>query len=209
MTGRPKAFAVVGLALLGSQAGHLLTYWMRFGAAAQQVQSTGAHSYFPLLVKTSLGVTAGLALAALFLVGLARVVSGRQVRPAAQISFAGLLAGLFTFQLAAFAVQEVGESMVAGSTAGSAADLLLWGTAGQLPIAILAALALRWLGTRVEVAVGAIREVVGATVSLPPAPALVQVPVNVASDRALLLSRVAGMSLVRRGPPSSSRISTH
>lgn len=208
MTGRRKTFAVVGLALLGSQAGHLLAYWMRFGAAAQHVQSTGAHAYFPLLVKTGLGVIAGAALGALLLVGLARVVSGRQVKPVAQPSFAGLLAALFTFQLAVFAVQEVGESMVAGSTAGSAADLLLWGTAGQLPIAILAALALRWLGTRVESAVGAISEVVGATEFLLPAPAPVLVPVGVAADRAQLMSRVAGMSLARRGPPPSSRIST-
>ena len=58
MSGRKKALAIVGLGALGSQAGHLLAYQLRFGAAAQQVQSSGAHSYFPLLAKTALGVAA-------------------------------------------------------------------------------------------------------------------------------------------------------
>jgi hypothetical protein len=203
VTIRPKAIAVFGLGLLGSQAGHLVVYQLRYGVAAQQVQSTGVHSYFPLLIKTSLGAIAAASLAGLLIVGFARIVSGRQVRPVAQPSFAGLLAALFTFQLVVFAVQEVSESLVVGSRVMSAPDLLLWGTLGQLPIAIAGTLALRWLGTRIESAVGAIRDVVGATVLLLPAAPPVAVPVTVAPDRALLMSRVAGMSLARRGPPAS------
>ncbi len=117
---------------------------------------------------------------------------------------AGLLAGLFTIQLAAFAVQEVTESLIAGSSAGSVAQLLLWGTLGQLPVAAAGALALRWMLARVEGAVGAIRNVAVATIRLSPPPALAVIPVFAAPDRALLMSRVAGSSLARRGPPPSS-----
>lgn len=204
MTGRRKALAVVGLALLGSQAGHLLAYQLRFGAAAVQVQSTGAHSYFPLMVKTSLGAIAAALLAGLLLAALARVLGGRQVRSVSQPSYVGLLAGLFTIQLAVFVGQEVVEAMVARSAGGSVADLLLWGALGQLPVAAIAALALQWLGARVESAVGAIRDAVVA-LRAAPVPAPIAIAVYSTSDRALLMSRVAGSSLARRGPPSPLR----
>jgi hypothetical protein len=208
MTGRWKALAIVGLGLVGSQAGHLLAYQLRFGAAAQQVQSTGAHSYFPLMVKTSLGAIAAALLAGLLIVGVARVLGGRQIRFANQPSFVGLLATLFTIQLALFAGQEVIEAVIARSPVGSAADLLLWGALGQLPVAAMTALALRWVGIRVESAVGAIRDTVVA-LRLAPLSAPIAIPVYSTPDRALLLSRVAGSSFARRGPPSSSsRISS-
>ncbi len=215
MKGRRTLFAVLGLGLVGSQAGHLLAYQIRFGAAAQQVQSTGAHSYFPGLAKMSLGVAAAAALAGLLLIAFARILAGHRVRASSQPSYVGLLAALFTLQLAVFtlqlavfAVQEIVESMIAGSMIGTAPQLLLWGTLGQLPVAAVAALALRWLSTRVEAAVGAIRDVVAATVWMPLA-APVAIPVCAAPDRALLMSRVAGSSLATRGPPSSSRISSN
>ena len=208
MKGRRTLFAVLGLGLVGSQAGHLLAYQIRFGAAAQQVQSTGAHSYFPGLAKMSLGVAAAAALAGLLLIAFARILAGHRVRASSQPSYVGLLAALFTLQLAVFAVQEIVESMIAGSMIGTAPQLLLWGTLGQLPVAAVAALALRWLSTRVEAAVGAIRDVVAATVWMPLA-APVAIPVCAKPDRALLMSRVAGSSLATRGPPSSSRISSN
>jgi len=85
---------------------------------------------------------------------------------------------------------------------------MLWGTLGQLPIAAIAALALRWLSARVESAVGLTRDVIGATVPLRPAP-LVAIPVYEASDQALLTSRIAWSNLARRGPPTSLRISSY
>ena len=118
--------------------------------------------------------------------------------------FVGLLAGLFTIQLAVFAGQEVAEGLVARSPVGSAADLLLWGALGQLPVAAIAALAVRWLGARVESAVGPIMDSVAA-LRAAPLPSLAAVPVYPAPDRALLMSRVAGSSLARRGPPSFLR----
>ncbi len=200
---------MAGLGLLGSQAGHLLAYQVRFGTAAQGIQSTGAHAYFPLVAKMALGAGAAVFIGALLLAGVARILSGRTVSSGSEPSFISLLAVLFSLQLAVFAAQEVSESMIAGSTVGSAPDLLLWGALGQLPIAVVAALALRWLTTRVEAAVGAIRELVRAALPMPmPAAPLVAVRLYAAPDRALLMSRVAGMSLARRGPPSSLRISS-
>jgi len=207
MSGRRKALAIVGLGVLGSQAGHLLAYQLRFGAAAQHVQSAGAHSYFPLLAKTALGTVAVALLGALLVVGLARILGGRRIETASRPSYIGLLARLFTIQLALFGIQEVVEAMVAGVTAGSAADLLLWGTLGQLPIAAIAALAGGWLSARVESAVGAIREAIGAAAVVTPLPAPVANLANAAPDRALLMSCVAGSSLAKRGPPSSIRVS--
>ncbi len=199
-------FAVLGLGLLASQAGHLLAYQVRFGAAAQQIQSSGSHAYFPVVAKTTLGAAAAALIGALVLVGLARILSGRRIRSTSEPSYVSLLAVLFSIQLAAFAAQEVAEALIAGSSMGSVADLMLWGTLGQLPIAAIGALAFRWLSARVEAAVGVIRDVVGATVSSPPA-GPVAIPLYAASDQAWLTSRFVWSTLAKRGPPPSLRIS--
>jgi hypothetical protein len=196
--------AVFGLAAVGSQAGHLLAYQLRFGAAAQHVQSTGAHGYFPLMAKTSLGAVGAALVACLLLIGLARVLTGRPAsRAIARPSYVGLLAVLFTVQLACFVGQEVSEALLAGAPVDSAAHLVLWGTLGQLPVAALAAVALGWLARRYESAVGDIRAVLNARpLSVPLA--AVAISVWVTPARAFLLSQVAGASLAKRGPPSSS-----
>ena len=201
-------FAVLGLGLLGSQAGHLLAYQVKFGAAAQQIQASGAHAYFPLVAKTALGAAAAALIGALVVMGLARILSGRRVRSTTEPSYISLFAFLFSIQLAAFVAQETAEAIIASSSVGSAPGLMLWGTLGQLPIAAIAALALHWLSARVESAVGLIRDVIGATVPLRPAP-LVAIPVYEASDQALLTSRIAWSNLARRGPPTSLRISSY
>jgi hypothetical protein len=207
MTGRRTAFAVLVLGLLGSQAGHLLAYQIRFGAAAQQIQSSGAHGYFPLVAKTALGAAVAALIGALLLVGLARILSGRRIKSASEPSYVSLLAVLFTVQLAAFVAQEVAEAIIAGNRVASAPDLMLWGTLGQLPIAAVAALAFQWLSARIEVAVGLIRDIVRATIALLAAPTIA-IPVYAASDQALLMSRAARSHLAKRAPPSSSRLSS-
>jgi hypothetical protein len=200
-------FAVLGLGLLGSQAGHLLAFQVRFGAAAQQIQSSGAHAYFPLVAKTALGAAAAALIGALLVVGLARILSGRHIKSVSEPSYVSLLAVLFSIQLAAFVAQEVAEAIIAGNMVASAPDLMLWGTLGQLPIAAIAAIAFRWLSARVEAAVGVIRDVTGATAPLR-LTAPVPIPVYAPSDQALLMSRVARSHLAKRGPPSSSRLSS-
>ena len=208
MSRRGLALAVLATAVAGSQAGHLLAFQLLFGSAAQHLQSSGAHAYFPTLAKTAAGVLAIAFVAALFVVGLARVVNGRSgKRTALGPKYIELLAALFTIQLVLFIAQEVGESIAAGTPVGSAPYLLLWGTLGQLPVAAVAAAALGWLWTRFESAVDDLREVI-AVVKPRVVPVAVTLALWPAPDRALLLSHVAGGSLRKRGPPPSLRLSS-
>jgi hypothetical protein len=203
-----RAWIVLAVGVLAAQAGHLLAYQVRFGAAAQQVQSSGIHSYFPNAVRSSLGITAALALTALFLIGLARILSGLSIRPGSAPHYARLVATLFTAQLLFFAAQEMSEAWVGGTTVASVADLLLWGTLGQLPVALIAAAGLRWLLARFESAVHEIRIALAAAPSPVAFVALVALVRNPA-DRNLLLVPAAGASLAKRGPPSSLRFSSN
>lgn len=203
MKHRRLALAVVALGLVGSQAGHLLAFQLRFGSAALHLQSSGAHAYFPTLAKTTLGAVAAALVAAIFVIGLARMLAGRpRMKRGSAPKYIELLAALFTIQLVSFIAQEAGEAMLAGAAVDSAPHLLLWGTLAQLPVAVVAASALGWLWTRFGSAVGDLRAVLAVAPSS-------QAPVAVAfalwhvPDGALLLSRFAGGSLGKRGPPSS------
>lgn len=200
---------MLGFGVLAAQAGHLLAYEVRFGAAAQQVQSSGVHFYFPSLVRASLGIAAALALGALFLIGLARILSGRSIiRTDSTPHYARLVATLFTVQLLLFAAQEVSEAWVGGTPVASVADLLLWGTLGQLPVAVIAAAGLRWMLARFESAIQEIRIALAAVPSSV-APVAVAALAWSQSNRNLLLRPVAGASLSKRGPPPSLRISSN
>ena len=197
MKGR-TILSLLGVAAAGSQAGHLLAYALRFGAAAQQVQSAGAHTYFPSLTKATLGLVAIVAVAALLVVGLARVVGQRPERDSAP-PYVRLLAVLFTVQLAAFAIQETAESVVSGASI-SVPLILVWGTVGQLPVAAAGALALHWLWARLRPAVAQLAllfepafRLVANTISLVAFPAVTEmVPPAAPAPR----------SFNRRGPPS-------
>lgn len=199
---------VFGFGLLGSQAGHLLAYQVRLGAAAQQLQSSGAHTYFPGLVRASLGVAAALVLAGMFVIGLARILSGRSIQSDSTPSFLRLVAVLYTIQLACFAGQEVGEALVAGTPVSSVSNLLLWGTLGQLPVAVLAAAGLRWILVRFESAIAEIRFALAAVPKHTSSIALVVVAWG-QIERNRVLRPVAGASLAKRGPPSSVRVSSN
>src|SRR2546421_155814 len=50
--------SVLGVGIVGSQAGHVLAYGLRFGDTAQAIQSSGVHAYFPALAKTAVGAAA-------------------------------------------------------------------------------------------------------------------------------------------------------
>jgi hypothetical protein len=203
MIGRRWAVAVAAVGILGSQAGHLLTFQLIFGSAAQHLQSSGSHGYFPLLAKTALGAIAAAFLAGIFVIGLGRVLSGRpRVAGASQKPFLELVAILFTIQLACFIAQEIGEAMIAGTSAASAPYLLLWGTLGQLPMAAVAAIGLRWLGTRFESAVENLRAVLTGSRE-PRMPALIAIRTRPAANGSALLTQLAGGPLDKRGPPTS------
>jgi hypothetical protein len=203
MIGRRQAVAVAAVGILGSQAGHLLTFELLFGTGAQHLQSSGSHAYFPLLAKTAIGAIAAAFLAGMFVIGLARAVSGgSRIKTGSQKSFVELVAILFTVQLACFIAQEIAEAMVAGIGAASAPHLLLWGTLGQLPVAGVAAMGLRWLWTRFEAAIDDLRALLPA-VRTPRIPALVVVQAWPAPDGTFLRPQLVGGSLGKRGPPTS------
>ena len=195
-----RTWLIVLLGAVAAQAGHLLTYQVLFGAAAQQVQSSGAHAYFPVLVKTALGTAAAIVLGVLFLAGLSRILRGR-IQQGDSPSFLRLLAALFTIQLAVFAFQESIEAALSGGPAYSVDSLLLWGTLGQLPLAALAAFALRFFLVEVVPALAEVgsfieprQQPLGLTGALAPIP----IPI----DEDLFRSRLAIASVRKRGPPS-------
>ena len=130
-----RAVAVLGVAFLASQAGHLLAYELRFGAAAQQLQGSGTHAYFPSMAKTLLGAGAMLLIAALLIIGWARVATGRKIEPESAPSLLRLLAVTYTLQLALFVAQETIEG-------SRSSEIVLWGFLGQLPVALVGAVAL-------------------------------------------------------------------
>jgi hypothetical protein len=195
--------ALVGFGVVLSQLGHLLVYQLQFGRTAQVVQSTGAHAYFPTLVKTTLGLGAAAVLASLLLICVARFATDAGGRVIARgPSYVRLLGALFTIQLVFFTLQETAESMAAGAAAATAPHLLLMGSVGQLPVAMLGALALKWLLVRFESAVTEIR-VAMATIQKPISP--VAVVVSMWSHYDLVYRPIAGASPSKRGPPSFVR----
>jgi hypothetical protein len=188
---------VLGAGVLGAQAGHLLAYQLRFGAAAQQLESTGAHAYFPSIAKTGLGLAALAILTGGFVVAAARMVTGGRIEPGSAPAVVRLLALVYTIQLACFAGQETIEALLGGGPATSAPTLLLWGAMGQLPVAVAGSLAIRWLLVRVRPALAELR--------LGSAPSFLVTPVvlrarPVVSERAVAIE-VRDDSYVR-GPPS-------
>jgi hypothetical protein len=199
-----RGLAVIGLALAGTEAGHLLAYQLRYGARAFAIQSTGVHAYLPALLKTAFGAVALCLISGLLIAGAAHLLArGQGRRHAGGGTFIGLLATLFTLQLVLYIGQEVAEAIAGGVTPGSAANLLLWGMVGQLPVAVAVAAALRWLWTRVETAASELASV--ARVLLPAsAPAPLAAVVVRDHERALLPAPAARLTFVKRGPPTSS-----
>ncbi|HKC18662.1 MAG TPA: hypothetical protein VKE27_03430 [Candidatus Dormibacteraeota bacterium] len=195
-----RRLTAFGLALgfIGSQAGHLVAYQIRYGAAAERIQVVGAHAYFPAIVKFGLGLLAAFVLLGLVAVGLARLLAGRRLEGASAPSLLRMTAMLFCFQLTCFVVQESAE-MASGAPALSAPVLLLWGTMGQLPVAVLAALVLRWLAVRVAPAV--------TELLTPAAPAILFAPPNIplvvwpAMVEGAVSSERLLRAFSRRGPP--------
>lgn len=194
-----RLLGVLGVGALASQAGHLLLYQLQFGTAAAAVQSQGAHAYFPALAKTSLGIGAVLLLAALLVIGAARFGTGRPIRTASSPPLMPLLSGLFTLQVTVFVVQETVEAMVAGSPAPHVVALVLLGTMGQAPVAVVAALAIKWLAGRFELAVASLRLQPLSSVLTTWAEVVLLPRLQPAAQTAL--AEASPASFVKRGPP--------
>ena len=189
---------------MASQAGHLVVYQLEFGPSAWAVQSQGAHAYFPLVAKAGFGLAATGLLAALLLIGLTRLASATPAtRMVTSPNYLKLLSVLFTFQIGCFVFQETVESMAAGQAATSPIGLILSGAVGQLPVAALAALALKWLATRFETALLSLGSTVSAIQAVLVAPEVLQPRWLIAAQPALV--GTCPSVYVKRGPPSSLR----
>lgn len=199
-----RLLGLLGFGALLAQAGHLIAYQLEFGATAQAVQSQGAHAYFPGLAKTSLGLVAAGLLASLLLIGIARFFPGWPVVVISRgPSYISLLAVLFTVQLVSFMAQETIESLAAGDAAPSALNLILLGSAGQLPVAAFAALALKWLAVRVDAALLTLRAELAVRVAdVAPASLLVPLPALVPVSA---LAETCPTVYIKRGPPAILR----
>lgn len=199
-----RLLAVLGFGVVASQAGHLVVYQVEFGPSALAVQSEGAHAYFPLLAKVGFGLAASGLLAALLLIGVTRLMSATPAtRVLASPDYFKLLSLLFTFQIACFVVQETFESIAAGEAAPSAIDLILTGAVGQLPVAALTALALKWLATRFETALLSFGSTVSAISALLVAPEVLQPRWLVVAQPALV--ETCPSVYTKRGPPPNLR----
>lgn len=194
-----RLLGVIGFGALASQAGHLLVYQVQFGSAAAAAQSEGAHAYFPIFAKTTLGLATALLLAGLLIIGAARLASGRPVRRASSPAILPLLSILFTAQLTFFITQETIEALAAGTAPPHVESLLFLGAMGQLPVAAVAALAVKWLGTRFEFAVVSLRLEIECVTAIFVAQAVLLPWQHKALQVAL--AEASPASFAKRGPP--------
>jgi hypothetical protein len=201
---RLRIVAVLSVILAGSQLGHAVAYYARYGVAAGARQSAGVHAYFPTLTGSLSALVGGALMAGLVLVAAARSLRltppGHRRRATAR--FVDLLPMLFLAQLVLFMGQETIEAWVAGGHVPSAPEQLFWGALGQLPAAAIAAAVLAWLLTRLEAAWTAI---VGALARLldEPAPPLSPPAVRTAPAGWRRLSSEFPSAFRKRGPPAA------
>ena len=210
MTMRPRRVALMALPLVilaASQAGHLLAWQLRQGPQALPVVGSGAHGYVPALTTVTFGAAGTAVLVALCVIGAARVARlGRAVLPPSpapqlrRIPVLDATAFLFVLQLAVYLAQETVEAVWAGSSRPGFADLMLWGSLGQVPAAIVAGAALSWLSIQFEAAV---EELLNPAVALPlsPRPAVALPAVGMRRAPLTLPIQVPGGAFSERGPP--------
>jgi hypothetical protein len=201
--GRPALLAIAVTVPL-SQLGHMLAYVLHYGAAAWPRQSFGDHAYFPLVVKTSAGLVGLLVLAALATVGLARLMRARRSADVTPRSVRGrdLLVLLLPLQLAIFTTQEAVELTLAGQLHSLSDVPLLWGLAGQLPVACLAAVFLRWGAVAVPRAIH--RLTLWLELAAEPPPLATLVPAPSAGAVGPHPTGAGPMAGRKRGPPEPS-----
>ena len=189
--------------LAASQVGHLLTSELRRGpGAALVLDGTGVHAYASTLATLALGIGGAAVLAALLVVAAARTLRTGFLAPArrpARRPLLDLAAALFAVQLAFYLVQETLEAAAGGARPLSPGDLILWGCAGQLPVALLAALLLRWLTASVEAAVAELVAAAGQPLATGPALCATR---TWTFARPALRCRPAGRQRSERGPPT-------
>lgn len=190
-----------------SEAGHTLAYLARYGGQGLRIQSEGAHAYFPGLLQVVGGGLGLLLLAVLVVLGLGRIALGRRAGLARSgaVPWGDLLLATAIVQLDVYIAQEVAETLASHQALTFSLLLAIggWGLAGQLPVALLAAMGLSWLSGRLESAVARLRTLWHLASLGPRPPAPVAALTTLLGDVPLpsVLAAVAGQALVKRGPP--------
>jgi len=196
---RPRRFtgpALPIIVLAASQVGHLLASELRAGPR------TGAHGYVPALTTVALGIAGATVLAGVLAVAAAHVArTGPRAAllPGSRPRLLDVSAVLFALQFALFLAQETLEAAACGAALPDIAGLLLWGCLGQLPVALVAALAVRWLGARFDAAAEELSAAAGR--ALTPRPALAPAPAAPAA-RPARRPRPLVAAISQRGPPA-------
>jgi hypothetical protein len=151
--------AVPLVGLVSAPLGHLLAYQVRYRPQALHQQSAGAHAYFLVLVGTVAAAIGGALLVSVLSLAAVRLLVGRHrgMHAGGGWSMWDLLPVLFVLQLAVFMAQETAEALASASAVEPIPELMLWGTLGQLPIALLAAIGLSRLTARLDAALRYVR----------------------------------------------------
>jgi hypothetical protein len=202
---RLRVIAVPAAIVAGSQLGHALVYYARFGMDASSRQSHGIHSYFPTLAGVASAGIGVLLMASLLVLAAARSRGPRHAgyRRRATLRFSDLLPALFVAQLALFGCQETIESLIVGAHLPSAIELLIWGTLGQLPAAAIASGVVAWLLSRLEAAWTSLLDWAACLLSEPFPPAIVGSP-SPGPAAILRLASTYPSAFRKRGPPLCS-----
>jgi hypothetical protein len=202
---RLRVIAVPAAILAGSQLGHALAYYARFGLDAGSVQAHGTHSYLPTLAGVLSAGIGTLLMISLLVLAAARTLGPRQAvnRRRATLRFSDLLPALFVAQLVVFGCQETIESLVVGAHLPSALELLIWGTLGQLPAAAIASGVLAWLLSRLECVWTDLVAGVARLFYQPPPPATLATPWP-GPAASLRLASAFPSAYRKRGPPRCS-----
>jgi hypothetical protein len=203
------ALAAASLGVGLSQPGHLCAYLAQYGWQGFALSTQGVHAYFPVIVELSTAGLGGFVLLVVLGLGLGRMAVGHALGrtrepllPAGPVLRLFLIAG--AVQMSIYLSQETIENVLDRSVLDGSllVSMLAWGAAGQLPLALLAALALRWLSLRLHVAVEVIRSTLAAIIPPPPEPVSIVVTPD-AQDRESALSQTAPSAFRKRGPPSA------
>lgn len=194
-----RLFLTLVLAALLEPVGHAAAYVLRYGPAqAWQLQSTGAHAYFPrVLSLTTFSLAVLLGLALLAAVSIRLILGSRPVYRAGLPATFGVLA---LTQCGLFGIKEILESLAIQTTPDFLAIAIL-AVLVQLPLAALAAWVVCWFAGYLRVAPEAVRTLLAIRLAFgrPPValrPAVVRLLPNAPRNR---------RSSRRRGPPLSSR----
>lgn len=197
-----RRIALPIVAVAGSQLGHAVAFFLKYGFAAAGRQTSGVHGYFPTLSAALSALVGGGLMAALILLATVRLVDsapiGYRRRRATRVF--DILPTLFVAQLATFVCQEMIETLAAGGPIPSVIELLFWGAIGQLPAALLAAFVVSWLSARIEAAWTCLVAAAARIIPEPATPAreLAQRPEPVLS---LTLAATFPPAFQKRGPP--------